>query len=103
MVESDIILLYVWSRVWGIIYVVGPSVATIQTPWRPFPSDVRKQKVLDTAIDEVSGALSTHTTPLAIWIVCGTRRNDNPVSWTSMVGPRTWLHYRPLCEFLTVL
>jgi hypothetical protein len=31
MVELDIVLLYIWSRVWGIIYVVGPSVATVQT------------------------------------------------------------------------
>jgi hypothetical protein len=37
MIESDIILLYIRSRVWGIIYVVGPSVVTVQTPRRPFP------------------------------------------------------------------
>jgi hypothetical protein len=30
MVESDIVLLYIWSCVSGIIYVVGPSVATVQ-------------------------------------------------------------------------
>jgi hypothetical protein len=41
MVESDIILLYIWSYVWGIIYVVGPGVAIVQTPWRPFPCDIR--------------------------------------------------------------
>jgi hypothetical protein len=27
-------LLYIWSRVWGIIYVVGPGVVTVQTPQR---------------------------------------------------------------------
>jgi hypothetical protein len=39
MVESDIVLLYIRSRVWGIIFVVGPSVATVQTPQRHFPCD----------------------------------------------------------------
>jgi hypothetical protein len=29
MVESDIILFYIRSHVWGIIYVVGPSVAIV--------------------------------------------------------------------------
>jgi hypothetical protein len=41
MVESDIVLLYIWSRVWGIIYVAGPSVVTVQTPQRPCPYDDR--------------------------------------------------------------
>jgi hypothetical protein len=27
----------------------------------------------------VSDALSMHAAPLAIWIVCGTRKSDNPV------------------------
>jgi hypothetical protein len=40
MVESDIVLSYIRSRVWGIIYVVGPHVATVQTPRRHFPCDV---------------------------------------------------------------
>jgi hypothetical protein len=40
MVELDIVLLYIWSHVWGIIYAVGPGVATIQTPQRPIPYDV---------------------------------------------------------------
>jgi hypothetical protein len=54
-------------------------VATVQTPRRPFPCDVRQQKVLDIAIDEVLGALSMHAAPLAIWIVCGTHRSDSPI------------------------
>jgi hypothetical protein len=37
MVELGIALLYIWSRVWGIIYAVGPSVETVHTPWKPFP------------------------------------------------------------------
>jgi hypothetical protein len=63
----------------GIIYAVGPGVATIQTPRRPFPCDVRQQKVLDIAIDVVSGALSMHAAPPAIHIICGTRRSDSYV------------------------
>jgi hypothetical protein len=31
----------VWSHVWGIIDAMEPSVATVQTPWRPFPYDDR--------------------------------------------------------------
>jgi hypothetical protein len=79
MVESDIVLLYIRSHVWGIIYIVGPGVVTVQTPRRPFPCDVRQRKVLDLAIDEVSGALSMHTVPSAIQIVCGTRMIDNHI------------------------
>jgi hypothetical protein len=59
---------------------VGPGVVTVQTPLRrPFPCDVRQQKVLDIAVDEVSVALSMHVVPPAIQIVCGTRRSDNPI------------------------
>jgi hypothetical protein len=79
MVELDIVLLYIRSRVWGIIYVVGLGVATVQTPRRPFPCDIWQWKVLDRAIDELSVALSMHAVPLAICIVCGTRRGDSPV------------------------
>jgi hypothetical protein len=39
MVESDIVLLYIRFRIWGVIYEVGPSVVTVQTPQRPFPCD----------------------------------------------------------------
>jgi hypothetical protein len=70
MVESDIVLLYIRSHVWGTIYAVGPSVVAVQTPRMPFPCDVRQRKVLDIAINEVSGALS---------MLCGTHRSDNPV------------------------
>jgi hypothetical protein len=79
MIESDIVLLYIQSHVWGIIYAVGPSVATVLSPRRPFPCDVQQRKVLDIAIDEVSGALSMHAVPPAIQIVCGTHMSDNHV------------------------
>jgi hypothetical protein len=81
MVESDIILWYIWSHVWEIIYVVGPDVATVQTPRRSFPCDVRQRKVLDIAIDELSRALFMHVVPPAKRIVCGTSMSDSPV-WT---------------------
>jgi hypothetical protein len=80
MVESDIVLLYMLSRVWGIIYAVGPGVVSVQTPRRPFPCEVRQWKVLDIAIDEMLGALSMHTAPPAIRIICGTHRSDSLVS-----------------------
>jgi hypothetical protein len=54
-------------------------VATEQTPRRPFLCDVRQQKVLGIAIDEVLGALSMHAVPPTIQIVCGTCRSDNPI------------------------
>jgi hypothetical protein len=79
MVESDIVLLYIWSHALGIIYAVGLGVVTVQTPRRPFPSDVRQRKVLDIAINEVSWALSMRMVPLAIWIVCGTCKSDSPI------------------------
>jgi hypothetical protein len=39
MEELDIVLLYIRSYVWGIIYAVGTSLVTVQTPQRPFPCD----------------------------------------------------------------
>jgi hypothetical protein len=79
MVELNIVLLYIRSRVYGIIYAVGLGVATVQTPRRPFPCDVRQRKVLDIAIDEVSETLSMHVAPPAIRIVFATRRSDSIV------------------------
>jgi hypothetical protein len=58
---------------------MGPGVVTVHTPRRYFPYDVQQQKVLDIAIDEVSGALSMHAVPLTIWIVCSTRGSDSPI------------------------
>jgi hypothetical protein len=82
MIESDIVLLYIRSHVWGIIMqwdLVWRLYRPPPPPWRPFSCDIRQQKVLDIAIDEVLGPLSMHVAPPAIWIVCGTRRSDNPV------------------------
>jgi hypothetical protein len=93
MVESDIVLLYIQSHVWGIIYVVGPGVVAVQTP-KGLPCDVRQWEVLDIAIDEVSGALSMHATPLAIWtivvpagVIVMLGLHSPPRSWAGTVGP----------------
>jgi hypothetical protein len=92
MVESDIVLLYIGSRVWGIMYAVAPSAATIQTPRRP--CDVRQWKVLDIAINEVSGALSIHgapptirtvVVPAGVTVLLGL--HNPPCSWTGTVDP----------------
>jgi hypothetical protein len=48
-------------------------------PRRPFPCVVRQLKVLDIAIDKVSGALSMHAVPPTIRIVCGTHKSDSPI------------------------
>jgi hypothetical protein len=94
MVESDIVLLYIRSRVWGIIYAVGHNVATILTPRRPFPCDVRQWKVLDIAIDEMLGAMSMQQCPRpyelfvvrkGVTVMSGL--HNPPCSWTGMVGP----------------
>jgi hypothetical protein len=57
------------------------------------PNDIRQQKVLDIAIDEVSRALSMHAAPPAIQTVVvsvgGTvllGLHNPPRSWTGMVG-----------------
>jgi hypothetical protein len=67
MVESDIVMLPIRFRAWGVIYAVGPSVATVQTPRRPFPYDIRQQKVLDIAIDEV------FVVPIRVIVLLGLR------------------------------
>jgi hypothetical protein len=62
-------------------------------PLRGVPCDVRQQKVLDIAIDEVSGALSMHAVPLAIrtivvpaGVIVLLGLHNPPRSWTGMVG-----------------
>jgi hypothetical protein len=62
-------------------------------------------KILDSAVDEVSEALSMHVAPLVIRIVVVPVRVivplglcNPPRSWTNIVGP-----YSPMCGFLTIL
>jgi hypothetical protein len=94
MVELNIVLLYIRSCVWGIIYAVGHSVVNVQTPRRPFPYDVRQRKVLNIAIDEVLGALSMHAAPrpyglfvvpTGVTVLLGL--HNPPRSWIGTVGP----------------
>jgi hypothetical protein len=63
-------------------------------PLGGLPCDVRQRKVLDIAINEVSGALSMHAAPPAIQtvvvpagvtVLLGLR--NRPCSWTGTVGP----------------
>jgi hypothetical protein len=75
------------SMQWGLVW-------RLYKPLRGLPYDVRQWNVLDIAIDEVSGALSMHAAPAAIWtvvvpagvtVLLGLR--NPPHSWTSTVGP----------------
>jgi hypothetical protein len=94
MVESDIVLLYIRPCVWGIIHAVGLSVEIVQTPWRPFPCDIRQWKILDIAIDELSGhclcmrrpqPYRLFVVPAGVTVVLGLC--NPPHSWTGMMGP----------------
>jgi hypothetical protein len=77
MVESDIVLSYIWSRVWGIIYVVGPSVATVQTPNRLFLVMIAEDP-RHSHRRGVWGIVYARGTPSHM-DCCGTRRSDSPV------------------------
>jgi hypothetical protein len=67
-----------------------------------------KQKILDSAIDMVSEALSTHVAPPAIWIVVVPAGvtvllglYNPPHSWTDTVGPSLpGLTIAPCVDFL---
>jgi hypothetical protein len=63
-------------------------------PLGGLPCDVRQRKVLDIANNEVLGALSMHTVPLAIrtivvpaGVIVLLELHNPPHSWTGMVGP----------------
>jgi hypothetical protein len=93
MVESDIVLMYIWSHVWG-SSMQWDLMWRLYRPLRGLPCDIRQQKVLDIAIDEVSGALSMHAVPLAIQTVVVPAGvtvlvglPNPPCIWTDMVGP----------------
>jgi hypothetical protein len=93
MVELNIVLLCIRSRVWGSSMQWDP-VWQLYRPLGGLPCDVRQRKVLGIAIDEVSGALSTHAVPMAIRTVVVPTRvtvlvglHNPPRSWTGMVGP----------------
>jgi hypothetical protein len=71
--------------------IVGPGVVTNLIPQRL--TALIGRKILDSAVDEVSEALSMHVVPLAIWIVVVPARvtvllglHNPPRSWTG-----TWV------------
>jgi hypothetical protein len=68
VVELDIVLLYIWS-VSGGSSIQWDSMWRLYRPLGGLPYDIRQQEVLDIAIDKVSGALSMHAVPPAIWTV----------------------------------
>jgi hypothetical protein len=72
-----------WDSVWRLYRLLGG-----------LPCDVRQQKVLDRAINNVSGPLSMHVAPLAIQIVVVPAgvivllgHCNPPCIWTGMVVP----------------
>jgi hypothetical protein len=87
------VLSYIWSRVWGSIKYSGTRCGDYYFIPRRLTALIRR-KILDSAVDMVSEALSLHRTPSSIWIVVvptevtvllGLR--NSPRSWTGMVGP----------------
>jgi hypothetical protein len=78
MVESDIVLLYIWSRVWGIIYAVGPSLVTVQTPRRPSLRCTVAEGPRHSHRQGVRGIVYAHGAHRHI-DYCGTCRSDSPV------------------------
>jgi hypothetical protein len=68
IVELVFALSYIRSHVWGSIGYSGTRCGTYHSiPQRV--SALIRQKILDSAVDEVSEALSVHMAPPAIWIV----------------------------------
>jgi hypothetical protein len=72
-----------WDPVWW-----------LYRPLKGLPCDVWQWEVLDIAIDEVSGALSMHATPLTIrtivvpaGVIVMLGLHSPPRSWASTVGP----------------
>jgi hypothetical protein len=94
MAELNIVLLYIWSCVWRIIYTMELSVVNVQTPRRPFPRDIRQWKVLDIASMRCWGhCLCTwhpwpygmFVVPVGVTVLLGL--HNPPRSWTGTVGP----------------
>jgi hypothetical protein len=93
IVELVFVLSYIWSRVWGSIEYNGTQCGDSHSIPRWLTALIRRM-ILDSAVDEVSEALSMHVVAPAIQIVVvptGVRvllwlRNP-PCSWTSTVVP----------------
>jgi hypothetical protein len=93
IVELVFVWFYIWSRVWGSIKYSGTQCGDYYLIPRRLTTLIR-QKILDSAVDEVSEALSMHVAAPAIRIVVVSAgvtillglRNP-PHSWTGTVGP----------------
>jgi hypothetical protein len=93
IVELVFVLSYIQSRVRGSIEYSGTQCGDYYLIPRRLTTLIRR-KILDSAVDELSEALSVHVAPLAIQIImvpigvtvllglC-----NPPRSWTDMVGP----------------
>jgi hypothetical protein len=93
IVELVFVLSYIRSRVWGSIKYSGTRCGDYSLIPRRLTT-LFKQKILDSVIDVVSEALSTHVTPPAIWIIVvpiGVTvllgLYNSPHSWIDTVGP----------------
>jgi hypothetical protein len=87
------VLLYIQSCVRGSIEYSGTQFGDYYLiPWRL--TTLTRRKILDSAVNEVSEALSMHVAPLAIWIVVVPAGEtvllglcNPPRSWTCTMGP----------------
>jgi hypothetical protein len=86
IVELAFFLLYIRSCVWGSIEYSGTRCGDYHSIPQRLTALIR-HKILDSAVDEVSEALSVHVVPLAIRIVV------IPAGVTVMIGLRN-----PLCS-----
>jgi hypothetical protein len=93
IVELVFVLLYIWSCVWWSIKYSGTWCGDYYLIPRRLTALIR-WKILDSAVDEVSEALSMHVAPLAIRIIVVPAGvtvllglHNLPHSWTGMVGP----------------
>jgi hypothetical protein len=102
-------LFYIWSCVWGSIENSGTRcVDYYLIPWRV--TSLIRRKILDSAVNEVSEALSIHVAPPAIRIVVVPTGVTillglciPPCSWTGMVGPSLPGFTIAPCVFLAML
>jgi hypothetical protein len=93
IVELVFVLSYIQSRVWASIEYSGTRCGDYYLiPWRL--TALIRRKILDSAVDEVSEALSMHVVPPTIQIVVvliGVTAllglHNSPRTWTCTVGP----------------
>jgi hypothetical protein len=92
IVELVFVLSYIWSRVWGSIEYSGTRCGDYYLiPWRL--TTLIRRKILDSAVDKVSEALSMYVAPLAIQsvvvpvgVTVRLGLYNPPHSWTDTMG-----------------